>query len=124
MNNKQEIKWLDKPEAHDYNASFDYLSLLYKVSLAKKITELLKLETVTKYKAKDIFRASELSLLGISNSHVEKVKFKIENNISISPILLYVDPKHNKLIITDGYHRMCAVYGYNEDAYIHCKIVY
>jgi len=26
-------------------------------------------------------------------------------------------------VIADGYHRMCAVYSFDEDALIHCKIV-
>lgn len=73
------------------------------------------------FKAKDIFRASELNLLGVSNSHVEKNNIKIKNNQKLSPILLY--RYDNKVIIVDGYHRMCAVYGYNEDSLIPCKII-
>jgi len=33
------------------------------------------------------------------------------------------EPYLGKVIIADGYHRMCAVYLVNEDALIHCKIV-
>ena len=28
-----------------------------------------------------------------------------------------------KVVIADGYHRLCAVYGFDEDAWIPCKIV-
>jgi hypothetical protein len=30
---------------------------------------------------------------------------------------------HAKVIIADGYHRLCAVYSVDEDAMIPCKIV-
>jgi len=40
--------------------------------VATKIVDKLKRAKITEYAAKDIFRASGLSLLGVSNSHVEK----------------------------------------------------
>ena len=75
------------------------------------------------FKAKDIFRASGLSLLGISNSHVEHDRKKILAGKSLSPLLLVRAPNNPKVIIADGYHRMCAVYSFDEDALIPCKIV-
>ena len=39
------------------------------------------------FKAKDIFRASGLSLLGISNAHVERNRAKIDAGKSIAPLL-------------------------------------
>ncbi|MBW4055528.1 MAG: hypothetical protein HIU83_08995 [Proteobacteria bacterium] len=59
----------------------------------------------------------------ISNSHIEKDRKKIKDDEKLSPILLVRDEKSGKVIIADGYHRMCAVYSFNEDAYIPCKIV-
>jgi hypothetical protein len=32
-------------------------------------------------------------------------------------------PAHGKIVIADGYHRPCAVYSFDEDADIPCKIV-
>jgi hypothetical protein len=37
--------------------------------------------------------------------------------------LLCRDERHGKLIIADGYHRLCAVYSFDEDAMIPCQIV-
>ncbi|OXC78557.1 hypothetical protein BSU04_11230 [Caballeronia sordidicola] len=37
--------------------------------------------------------------------------------------MLFRDTNHAKLIIADGYHRLCAVYTFDEDAMIPCKIV-
>jgi hypothetical protein len=83
----------------------------------------MKTAPISRFKAKDIFRASELSLLGVSNSHVEKDRSKIIEGIPLSPILLVRDERNAKVIIADGYHRMCAVYSFNEDEFIPCKIV-
>jgi len=77
---------------------------------------------VSAFKAKDIFRASGLSLLGISNAHVEKDRQKIRSGHALSPLLLLRDAAHGKVIIADGYHRLCAIYADDEDAVIPCKI--
>ena len=84
--------------------------------------EKLKQAPISKFKAKDIFRASGLSLLGIGNTHVQKDQEKIKAGREISPLLLIRDSANGKVIIADGYHRLCAVYSYDEDATIPCKI--
>jgi pimeloyl-ACP methyl ester carboxylesterase len=75
------------------------------------------------FKAKDIFRASGLPLLGTTNVHVAKDEHKIKNGQALSPLLLVRDSANGKLIIADGYHRLCAVYSFDEDAVIPCRIV-
>jgi hypothetical protein len=75
---------------------------------------------MTSFKAKDIFRASGLSLLGVSNSHVKKDRKKIRAGKKLSPLLLV--RSQAKVIIADGYHRLCSVYSFDEDADIPCKI--
>jgi hypothetical protein len=82
----------------------------------------LKRASIAKFKAKDIFRASGLSLLGISNAHVERDQRKIQAGHGLSPLLLVRDSANGKVIIADGYHRLCAVYSHDEDAVIPCKI--
>ena len=116
------IKWLKTPEEHDYPAALCYLSLICEEKVAIAYVEELKRASLSQFKAKDIFRASGLPLLGISNSHVERDKEKIKNG-QISPLLLVRDPVNGKVVIADGYHRLCAVYSYDEDAVIPCKIV-
>jgi disulfide oxidoreductase YuzD len=123
MNNHKEIKWMTEPEEKDYSAASSYLSLLYKEKDAETLSESLKSVGISKFKAKDIFRASGLSFFGVSNSHVEKDREKIKNDVAISPILLVRDSKIGKVIIADGYHRLCAVYSLSEDEWIPCKIV-
>ena len=120
---KVEIKWLSEPEEHDYLAAKSYLSLIYDESVANAYVEKLRRGSISEFKAKDIFRASRLSLLGISNAHVEKDQQKIEAGQALSPLLLVRDSTSCKVIIADGYHRLCAIYSYDEDAIIPCKIV-
>jgi disulfide oxidoreductase YuzD len=116
------VKWLDKPQKHDYPAAASYLSLTMDQMAVKAAVEELENAEMTEFAAKDIFRASGLSLLGVSNSHVEKDTAQINRNEKLSPLLLYRDKLHGKLIIADGYHRLCAVYKIDEDAMIPCKI--
>ena len=123
MPNEIAIKWLADPEDHDYPAAEAYLSLLYDKPAAAKYVEQLQKTPMSKFEAKDIFRASGLSLLGISNSHVEHDRKKVLAGQSLSPLLLVRGTSNQKVIIADGYHRICAVYSFDEDALIPCKIV-
>jgi hypothetical protein len=115
------INWLSEPEEQDYPAALSYLSLIYSEKTAVSYVKKLKRAAISQFKAKDIFRASGLSLLGISNAHVEKDRQKIKSGRKISPLLLVKDSANGKVVIADGYHRLCAVYGFDEDAVIPCK---
>ena len=123
MSKNVRIKWLAEPEEQDYPAAKSYLSLVYKERTAANYVRQLRRAPMSGFKAKDIFRASGLSLLGISNLHVEKDRKKILAGKTLSPLLLVRDANHAKVIIADGYHRMCSVYSFDEDTVIPCKIV-
>jgi len=115
------ILWLAEPEEHNYPAAESFLSLLFPAPQVKKIIANLRTAKPVTFKAKDVFRASGLSLLGVSNSHVEKDRDKVKSGKALSPILLVRDA--GRVVIADGYHRMCAVYMEDEDAEIPCRIV-
>jgi hypothetical protein len=117
------IAWLDQPKAANYPAAMSYLSLLFDPKTAAKYVQRLRRAPVTSFKSKDIFRASTLSLLGVSNYFVEKDRRKILEGQKLSPILLVRDPAHGRVIVADGYHRLCSVYSFDEEATIPCKIV-
>jgi hypothetical protein len=119
----QAISWLDEPEDHDYPAAASYLLLVYGQEFVKTVVDQLRGTPMSSFKAKDVFRASGLSLLGVSNGHVEKDRRKILSGKSLSPLLLVRDTAHGRLVVADGYHRLCAVYSFDEDASIPCKIV-
>jgi hypothetical protein len=116
------IKWLSQPEEHDYPAAVSYLSLIYDVKTAAGFVNKLKKAPLSEFKAKDIFRASRLALLGPGNSHVKKDIVKIKSGSSILPLLLIRDSANGGVVIADGYHRLCAVYTFDEVAAIPSKI--
>ena len=117
------LVWLPETEEHDYPAAQSYLNLMYADEKAAALVDLLRAAAYRQFKAKDIFRASQLSLLGVSNSHVERDQLKIDKGVALSPLLLVRDDHLGRVIIADGYHRLCAIYAFDEDALIHCKIV-
>ncbi len=123
MGDKPEIHWLAAPDDHDYPAAVSYLSLIYDVPTATDFVDHLRQCSISAFKAKDIFRASGLSLMGVSNTHVQKDTKKITDGKALSPLLLVRDKINGRVIIADGYHRLCAVYALDEDALIPCKII-
>ena len=113
--------WLRDPEEHDFPAAADYLELLFTDDESKIFADnLRKAPTIVK-KAKDILRASSLPLLPQDNIHVRQNLKKVKKGNKLSPILLV--KKDNKLIIADGYHRICATYYLSEDLEIPCRLV-
>lgn len=121
--NKKEINWLKEPAEHNYPSAQSYLSLIIdSANVAIIILNLIDAK-ITKFKARDIFRASGLPLLGISQHQIEHNLKKIKKGESLSPILLVRDTASRKVIIADGYHRLCAVYHHNDNMEIPCKII-
>jgi hypothetical protein len=124
---QQTVKWLPKPENHDYQAAEDYLSLIMSPKKAADYRQQLSAAQgdVTHRKAKDILRASQLALLDEKNKHVADDLLKVSSGQSLSPILLLLlrgDDDH-PLIVADDYHRVCASYGINENTDIPCILV-
>lgn len=111
--------WLEQPESHDFNAAEEYFSLLFQEKIADAIVSLLKDAITVNRKAKDILRASELPLLPKNNIHVKDNLQKVKKGKKLSPVLLV---RNSKLIIADGYHRVCAIYYLSEDLEIPCRI--
>ena len=80
-----EIKRFPDVEARGYPATESYLRIVYLPDKAVEIVAALKNAAQVQFKAKDIFRASQLALLGVSNSHVEKDRAKILAGKPLSP---------------------------------------
>ncbi len=62
QNWKGAIGWLATPQNHDYPAAKSYLRLLFDESSAARFVKRLRNARVIEFKAKDIARASGLSL--------------------------------------------------------------
>lgn len=123
MAKKIQIEWLDEPAAHNYPSAASYLSLLFEPAEVDRLVKALRKAPMSTFKSRDIFRASALPLLGMSNSKVQKNRRKIKDGEAMSPVLLVRTGNGGKVIIADGYHRVCSVYGFDQDAVIPCKIV-
>jgi hypothetical protein len=74
MSKKPKVKWFSKPQEQDYTAAKSYLSLLFDEQTVSNHCEALKQAPTVEFEAKDLFRASELPLLGTNNSHVKRIK--------------------------------------------------
>jgi len=122
---QQTVKWLPKPENHDYQAAEDYLSLIMSASKAADCRQQLSQaqDDITHRKAKDILRASQLALLDRDNKHVASDLAKAASGMALSPILLVRGTSEHPLIIADGYHRVCASYWMDENTDIPCVLV-
>lgn len=114
--------WLPEPEAHDFPAALDYLELIFEPEAAAAVMEKLKQVKTIRKKPKDILRASSLPLLPKDNIHVKENLKKVKNSKKLSPILL-VRGNYEKLIIADGYHRLCCSYYLTEDLEVPCRLV-
>jgi hypothetical protein len=97
---KTKIRWLDAPQKHDYPAAESYLRLILRPREAKSLVRRLKRAGIAEFAAKDIFRASDVPMLGSSDSHVERYRSSILLKEALSPLLLCRDPAHGKLVIT------------------------
>lgn len=119
------VKWLDEPEAHDYDAAAAYLSMLAEKDAVDKTVSALKAAKPVYQKAKDILRAAGLALLPESNAHVRSDLGKISDGKTLSPILLVRGSAVGgyALQIADGYHRVCASYLTDENTNIPCHLV-
>ena len=80
MKKNLEINWKSKPEKEDYASAKEYLALLYDEKKAAKLVSRLKNGRTITFSAKDIFRASHLPLLDISNAEVKADHNKIVGN--------------------------------------------
>ncbi len=116
--------WKNKPVAKDFEAAQHYLSLLYPALQAKRMVRALRSAKTVEHIAKDLLRASALPLLPRDESHVAEDLKRISKGKPLSPVLLIQGDmsKAVPLVIADGYHRVCAVCHYDEDAAIECRL--
>lgn len=117
-------RWMDEPEAHDYPAAADYLTLLLDPAAAGAVVAALEQAPLVHRKAKDLLRASGLALLPADNPHVARDLAKVEDGKKLSPVLLVRGDllRGTPLVVADGYHRICASYHLDENADIPCRI--
>jgi hypothetical protein len=116
------VKWLPKPQKHDFQAAEDYLSLLMSPKHAAERRKKLAAarNEITHRFAKDLLRASRLDLLGEDDKEVASDLRKVAAGVPLSPVLLLRGHNRHPLVIADGYHRICASYWIDEKTDIPC----
>ena len=117
--------WKNEPDAHDFPAAMDYLTLLFPEQTAASLVDSLKVVEKLDRKAKDLLRASRLTLLPSDNPHVATDLKKVSVGQRLSPVLLVRGQAERGvgLLVADGYHRICASYHLDEDSDIPCRLV-
>ena len=117
--------WKERPEAHDFPAALDYLTLVLEEAKARKLVAALHRAPTQRKKAKDLLRASRLPLLLRDNPHVAGDLKKIKKGKPMSPVLLVRGNAEADvpLLVADGYHRICASWYRDENIPIVCRIV-
>jgi hypothetical protein len=118
------VAWKNEPDEHDYPAAGTYLSLIAPATVVDRIVADLRAADIIHQKAKDILRASGLTLLSEDNPHVASDLKKISKGRELSPVLLVRGDlaSDRRLQIADGYHRVCASYHVDENTDIPCRL--
>jgi hypothetical protein len=116
--------WQTEPDEHDYPAAADYLSLLAPQGEVARLVDRLREAPIVWRKAKDLFRASRLPLLGPDNPHVAEDLDKVRRGQRLSPVLVVRGDLTTDvpLTVADGYHRICASYHLDENAEVPCRL--
>jgi hypothetical protein len=121
---KAKLVWKKKPEAADYQGALHFLLLMYPQQTARRLLRAFAAAKTVEHVAKDLLRASNLPLLSRKDAHVEEDLSRIRRGKDLAPVLLIRGnmSKNVPLVIADGYHRICAICYYDEDAPIACRL--
>jgi hypothetical protein len=122
---KQKLVWKKQPEAEDYAGALNFLLLIYPDVKARRLLRSFKKAKTVAHAAKDLLRAANLPLLPRENPHVEEDLARIDKGKGLAPVLLVRGDitRGVPLVVADGYHRICAIYYYDESAPIPCRRV-
>ncbi|HEX3397927.1 MAG TPA: hypothetical protein VHS76_14590 [Steroidobacteraceae bacterium] len=122
---KQKLIWKKKPEAQDYQGALGFLQLIYPDAKASRLLRLFRQAKTVEHAAKDLLRAGNLDLVPRDDAHVDADLTRIRKGKELAPVLLVRGDMTRgvPLVVADGYHRICAVYYFDESAPIPCRLV-
>ncbi len=122
---KQKPIWKKQPVPEDYDGALKFLMLIYSAPKALQLLRAFPKAKTVEHAAKDLLRASNLPLLPREAPHVEEDLTRIRKGKNLAPVLLIRGDmtKNVPLIVADGYHRICAICYYDENAPIPCRLV-
>ena len=116
------ITWQDDANPDDYEAAGHYLALVDNQKNIDKTLAELKAGTIVEYKATDLLRAAQLIVPKADDRPTREQIKKIKHGEPVSPVLLVRVPALRKVIVADGFHRICAAYRIDPDVALHCKL--
>lgn len=119
------LRWLSVPTEDDYPAAACFLNLMARSTQIDLLTALLSHAPTVHQAAKDILRAAGLALLPMDDPEVAKDMQRVADGVALWPILLVRGDiaSGRKLVIADGYHRVCTGYHFTEVSEIPYRIV-
>ena len=109
------VEWTDHLKSDHITAACEYLSLQFKpekVHEAKEKFEKHQKDLVA-FKAKDLLRASGLTLLPETDAEVADHLNNVKSGKPLHPVALASDKE--RLFVADGFHRVCACYHLGDD---------
>ena len=122
---KAKVKWTNNGEAEDFDAAANYLSLLTSDARAQALIRDLRKARPAEHAATDLLRAAQLPLLPRDEPHVDEDLKRIEKGKPMPQVLLVRGNMGRglPLVVADGYHRICAVIYFDENAPVSCRVV-
>lgn len=120
----KKVFWKNRPLDENYAAALSFLTLVFPQGTAGRLVRALRRARPLEQPAKDLLRASGLPLLPDKEAHVSADLKRIHKGKPLSPVLLVQGnlEKAVALTVADGYHRICAVCYYDENAPIACRL--
>jgi hypothetical protein len=117
-----DVQWLDDAIEDDYKAAAHYLSLLDSPKNVDKAVAEMRAAPATEFKATDLLRAAQLAVPKSDDRPTRQQIKKIKNGEPVSPVLLMRVSALKKVVIADGFHRVCAAYRLDPDVVLKCKL--
>ena len=121
---KAKIVWKKDSERGDYDAALAFLSLMYRPAKVKAVVRSLRAAVLIERSARDLLRACGLPLLPADEQSVKEDLKKISKGKPLEPVLLVCGDmsKGIPLVVADGYHRICSICHYDDDAPVMCRM--
>jgi hypothetical protein len=119
---RKKIRWEPEAQQDDYEAARTFVTLILPDADAEKVVTDLRRAPTRRFAAKDLLRASQTHLLHKDNDMAHETLKHNKQDKAISPVLLVRGNAKlgATLTISDGHHRICATWHWDENCPIAC----